>query len=418
MDIEVQRSVPCLNGKLSGGELASLQLVLLNESVFNDRTRHVKLGLGLATGTLKILRDEPFASYQNVVFNDPAEIENELAQLLACLPAAPVEQAPESPAARVLLVDATRFEDGNTSSDLMQELEKIAKSCRAVRAFMPFKALQARLEEVDRRVYSEHFVTQKLETNFFLDKQIPGVIGPFLLENVALHPDSNEALCLPTVLKFVSKYHCPVLVDCTRTSARQAVQLLAGCSEKSRCVLFGLLPKVHEEYSKDSARQTCETRRTCSFAELLEALSAGFTVQLHVFDLFRAGLSLREVCSLVCALMENPAHRSRLILGIGVRFKTDLLKFSGEGFKLLHQLTVLLATSGELAQADIARLVKDNALQLLNWWRPLKVEVKEEKSWTCDECGKTFPESVPNITKKDSTFCSLPCLKAGAKKIK
>ena len=412
MNIEVPLSIATIESKLESGDTTELRMVFLSEEIFSDRSHSVvSPPIPLTIENLKRIKEDPFICYQNVVFNNPQETENELFHLMND-PKKMVSEGETKPI--LLIVDSTREENGKSLENLL-ELEKVSKTTRVVRSFLPFKEFIKEMNSQDQKVYSDYFNTEKLEINFFFDKKTPGIVGPLSFWNIESYPNSNEAAVLGSVLSFSKKYRCPVIIDLSNSHFERAEKYLREPSKE--IVLTGLVPRVVSEWKYQDDKQTIEKKISIDLKDLICALKAGFTVNLKVFEMKRCGIDLRGMALVIGSLLRSvPGSEALLVLGIGLVHKTDFLKFGGDGMKVVNELVGILKDEG-IESSVIDKIIRENAQGLLTWWRPLKVQVKVNLEWKCDECGKSFSEDKPKISKMDFTFCSPPCFKLGLKKI-
>ena len=451
MELGLLPVIPGLVKKYGEDELKDVDLVLASESFFHDFSGSVNssTNVQLNIENLKSIQDDPYLCYQNVVFNSPQELETEvqsiLKQLNVTLPPETVQpqtgkiqneieekskvndeslkadkSQPVIPI-KVLIVDTTRNSEGKSNENL-QELEKLTRCVKFVRSLLPFIEFEPEVKEADRRKYEESLTLDRLKTNFFTDSSNPGVIGRISFNNLSKLPKSNEALTFGASLKFSAKYFCPIILDSDGCSYVETIKpFISKMHEKdfeaakSSILLLGLKVKVKVEYSSQTGSGFIRST-AFDFSDIFAALQFGQYVEISIFDMLEQRLTVRDIVEMIQQLCKNTTAKGRLVVGAGIKFKTQLAKFSGAGLKVVIQIMKMLEESG-VDKQTINLLFRDNALRLLTWWRPLKYEVKVVPDWQCSECKKMFPESHPKISKLDFIFCSPPCFKAGLKKI-
>lgn len=437
-DDTILPSVCHLLGKTELSELNSLSAVFLNETIFFDRSSEVKSRLAelnskLPVGSqpleplsltlehLEAIRADPLLCYQNVTFNSEREYEKELGGLVKALDEVQGTQNSlltdgENPI-RLILVDTTRQEN-KKSPELLKELQTLSKVSRLVRSYLPFSDLIPSPSAKELKELEAYFINQKLENNFFLDKLSPGLVGPFDCSNMLSHPQSNESLCFKAVQTFTQKYSCPQIVDLAGkgSPALEFVKNIVGKDNRRFVCLSGFQSeqKVASGWKEPS---TLTLTFTFEYPCLVEALREGFYVELPLFSLLANDLSLKTCAALLKGLVEaGPGFGHRLVIGTGLKYKTQFTKFAGRGLKIIAELAQELKNVG-LKEDAIQALLKTNALRLLLWWKPLKIVKRVTEDWECNECKQIFTQDKPKISKMDFNFCSPGCFKKGLKKI-
>lgn len=99
----------------------------------------------------------------------------------------------------------------------------------------------------------------------------------------------------------------------------------------------------------------------------------------------------------------------RLILGSGVRFKSDLKRYGGQGYSFEWAQSLLLHRIGP---DSLSKLTGANLLQCLCWFEELEAPKKAPKPrWLCDgPCGKTYPAKLEPFTRLEFKYCSSTCM--------
>jgi len=438
MDIETGPYLCTLTEKLTSKDLSTVHLVLASENIFFDRSSEVTTpAIALTLENLRKIKANPLCCYQNVVFNSPLEVEHEISQLSRALNIpTPIQEeqptttstsltskdkeqqaAPQRQPVRIVILDATR-EDQGKSPDLLAELEKLNKSVKICRSYLPFSQVQKELSAHEAKQFTEQFVVQKLESYFYLDKISPCIIGPFNLRTVlTLGDKSNEGLIFKGAVAFCRKYKAPLYVDVQGVEDLEGVLTMASSGRsvlpdgKEFAVVLRRIP-CRKERKNGGGEQEVWTTESLNFLLAYRALEMGYYVEMAYFGDCNPHLD-RVIGSI---LNKNPAFADRILLALGVEAKVELAKFGGEGFVGMAQLKSSLVEQG-VKDVELQKLFVTTPLKVLQWWRPLKIEKKEEVTWNCHECGKEFPESQPKISKLDFEFCSPICFKAGLKKI-
>lgn len=407
--------ISTLNSKISIDDTSDISMILINESMFHDLSKKVTSDdrVMMAIDTVTQIRAEPLICYQNVVSNSPLEVEHEVFQLLKDHEAPKVTEGPNK-SVKLIIVETTREEEGR-SDDFLAELEKTSKYVKTVRPYLPFSEFIPEPTASEAKIFTVDYVVQKLETNFFLDKINPGFVGMFKAKNLKKYPNSNEALCYKGAALFCKKYGCPIYVDSEGLTFSEVHALID--KETVGLTLLSSLPVQR----KDSRTFNFETGRIVTSSEfdtgnLIEACRAGYFVDFSIFKLISAGLSLEDIAQIFKRLMPDEFILPRMMLSVGLFYKTDYLKFGGRGLRILNDFIGLLLNQG-VPKPLIDILLVKNPRDYLLWWKPLQIKPKEVHMWKCWECKKEYAEDVQKISKFDYEFCSPPCFKQGLKKI-
>jgi predicted metal-dependent phosphotriesterase family hydrolase len=96
---------------------------------------------------------------------------------------------------------------------------------------------------------------------------------------------------------------------------------------------------------------------------------------------------------LIKILSEMNLYNS-LLLSTGVKYKTNLIRYSkkfsklyfrygGHGYAYISKFADLLREVG-LEQQILQKIFKENPLNVLNWWKPIKVKEVHVIFWKCD----------------------------------
>ncbi|GBG30976.1 Hypothetical Protein FCC1311_071972 [Hondaea fermentalgiana] len=104
----------------------------------------------------------------------------------------------------------------------------------------------------------------------------------------------------------------------------------------------------------------------------------------------------------------------RLCVCSGVRFKTDLQKWGGDGYAMGPvRLAEVLARAG-LPTESVTRILGENLFRTLLWYAPPVAEApKPRPRWACDgPCGKTYSAKREPFTRLEFRYCSMDCLRA------
>ena len=474
MDIEHPKSFNALTTKYAEncpefvGETSELRVAFLNEYLFFDKSSdvHKDQAIQLTLENVDTIRTDPFRCYQNVLSNNPQELEHEYTRLSIALaglsllspkPTSSVSQVP-TPAPQVstpttgtistitpdeppqmLLLDSTRESDRKDPSSL-SALSALTKGRVVVgRSYLPCRDashVRGVATPAEKNTYTPEFVCQKTANECFLDKNPPAIIGPFIWSAVSAADgeQSVEALCVSGVSAFGGKYNAPAIVQfggfggantasglsaINSEEAKHVIKILKKkfadmSNDWSKLVVSGLYPKVTTETSITQT-QVVQTRKV-DLEGIELVISEGLHYQINLFAWIRAGLTIPELVHTLKHFLNKKPDLKNISLGLGLVFKTDHSRFGGSGATIFIQFLELLKQSGvEIYQID--NLIRRNALNLLCWWRPLVLKKVEVLLWKCDECEKEFEESVPKITKLDFQFCSPKCFKSGLKKI-
>lgn len=405
--------LPTQDGKLTTDDISELSAILANESLFHDLSKKVTAQIPLAIDTLTQIRNDPLTCYQNVVANSPLELEHEIFNLLKDHEPPKITEGPGK-SIKLIVVETTREEEGR-SDEFLGQLEKNSKYVKTIRPYLPFSEFIANPTSSEANIFTIDYIVQKLETNFFLDKINPGFVGTFKARNLKYYPSSNEALCYKGAVEFCKKYGCPIYVDAEGLSFEEIHSLLDR--HVVGLTLLSGLP-VSRKYTRDFHFNNCVMYTSAEFdlSELMKACRAGYRVDFSIFRLLSAGLTLQDIAQVLNRLMPDEFILPRMLLSVGLFYKTDYLKFGGLGLRVLNDLVSMLLNQG-LPEPLINLLLVKNPKEYLFWWKPLKIKPKEVYMWQCWECKKEFPEETPKISKFDYNFCSPPCFKTGLKKI-
>lgn len=139
-----------------------------------------------------------------------------------------------------------------------------------------------------------------------------------------------------------------------------------------------------------------------SAALILKLYERGFN---FCFDLLRYG---RDKNSLTWVGLFLKMFPSQTILSSGIKYKTDLTPYGGEGLLLHDSLNYLKQITGEQL---LTSALNENILKLLCWFVK-RVVVQEVRMWACVKCGKESPESEEAFRKFGKDFCSIGCLRS------
>lgn len=407
--------LPLLAGKLSAEDTGDLVAILVNESLFHDLSSQVtKQPLPLAIDTVKFIKQDPFLCYQNVVANSPQEIEREIGVFLKDHEAGMMEEE-MTIKVRLIVVETTRETEGR-SIESMKDLEILSKNTKLVRSFIPFSDVIKQPTKTEANIFSEQFVVQKLENNFFLDKINPGIVGPFQAKTLLDFPDSNEMLCFKASAVFSKKYSSPLYINSQGIPFSDLKKTILGFVQPQFTVISGLLVTKKETRNFHFGKGVLSIAIDFDLSELIQAAREGFFVDFNLFALLNAGLSVPDIVEILKKLLPDETVSPQLLLSVGLFFKTDYIKFGGYGFGVLNMIIKGLVETG-IPRPLINLLLVDNAKRLLLWWKPMKQVVKALDEWQCFECGKGYTDPSIKISKHDFNFCSPSCFKAGRSKI-
>ena len=168
--------LPTNDRRLYNDDLTELSAILVNESLFHDLSKQVTAdAIPLAIDTLAKIKKDPFICYQNLVANNPAEVDHEIFQFLKDHDKPQITEGPNK-SIKLIIVESTREEDGR-SDDFLDDLEKSSKYVKVARPYLPFSELIAQPSAKEAAIFTVDYVVQKLETNFFLDKINPAFVG-------------------------------------------------------------------------------------------------------------------------------------------------------------------------------------------------------------------------------------------------
>src|SRR3990167_2025680 len=381
MDIEHPRSFSSLSLKFSencsefSGPDSQLKTAFLNEYLLYDKTPEVNKENAIQYNleNLESIRKDPFLCYQNVISNNPQELEHEytrltlalesLGWLFAGLPTSNQQAVSANQGTQVppclLIVDTTREPDRKDLASL-QAFTQLSKGAFLLgRSYLPFKdSPAAPPSATDVLTYTPSFVTQKLENAFFLDKENPAVVGPFTWERVRGQGQGVEGLCFEGAVAFCAKYSAVLLLEFTgfgatfTTSAFTSAALIQELGEKvktmetykNKVVVCGVYPEVR--VSNEMTGSVITQIRKVDLEGIDMLLEQGYHYQVNLFGWLRAGLTIDELAAMLQHVTNKYPTIHNISLGLGLIYKTEHSRFAGPGATLFVTLLEKLRERG------------------------------------------------------------------------
>ncbi len=107
------------------------------------------------------------------------------------------------------------------------------------------------------------------------------------------------------------------------------------------------------------------------------------------------------------------AYSRRVLLSGGMRYKTDLKSYNGNGLKIYeNQLSNREIVKRFIGSEEIIQNVLRNNILNLFAWKNKKQEKKIVVFWKCGQCQKEQEDSVQSFRKFGLQFCCIKCLKS------
>lgn len=414
MIIEHQPSIQTINGLINPKELPPGILVLPSEPIFHNFIKgvirdNVKLGQ-LTLENLNEVKRNPSSCSSNLVFNDVNEIDTELKFLV------------NSPASRpILLMDGTSVKNGQSLENL-QEISKRHGNTKIVSGFSLFidKSLLIKdAPEKNRVILNQENLMLKLEDAFFgkgtSAPNRPGFLGELALRDYSLD-DEFDCLALATMGAFSMKYRCPFIVSCEGVPFEQLLKYFEAIwkgdqERKYKEVLFitGDSLLDFKEEKDENMVQSKNGRKLVVTHEvddsyLTKLVGMGFRTILRLGDYSNSV----QVLSFIryFETLATSKEKTSVFLSLGLKYKTQLVKYGGHGFGVLLEDLLRSESIRESMEKS-----SESMIQALTWWKPINVKPVYEKKWACAFCQNEYPESHVYLSKMGNLFCKPECLK-------
>ena len=369
-----------------------------------------KLDINLST--IQEITKNPGLCHTNLVYNDIAEYDNEIRLMIEeHQNLFPQDQQISHLKINVAIVDVTKICQGK-NENVVKDVQDF--NIALVQTYYPELQEGQQLNIADsqnRIVYSEERVYKKIDYEFYHSKIPQGVIGNIRAENLVQIGDIDD-LSFAGAIKYSKNNEVPIYVDCSNVVLSNFESIFGQISNKFsgqlKIVYWNLFPlEIFTTISHFTDNGTLNFMQ--SFSKINELFDIGnrcflgFTISYFLQDL---GLSLEAMALFIKFIIEkDPLITKNILISCGFRYKTELRKYGGVGFKQIVNLKLLLKNMG-IPMEILEQIFFINPVNILNWWTEKDVQGFEEKLWQCWMCEQNFPEDNNKFSKNGFDFCT------------
>lgn len=259
-----------------------------------------------------------------------------------------------------------------------------------------------------------------------------------------LETRSIDSLCWKGALEYSSKYDTPIYIDCSEITLdnydsvldSQIVKDLLGLGDNSndvsgkfgKIVLWNLFPLGYD-FDPTQKFTDCESGDQIGqqkFVICKEIYKTNEIVRLAGYKHIYIGITLsrcfeKEIDLDILAIWINTLINNnqflskKVLISCGMRFKTELKKYGGQGFEAIANLRFLLNKKFGWSECQLDQFFFANCLEILNWWFAKEVIVEDVQKWECSMCKNWFVMHHTKFSKHGMDFCSPVCFKKASK---
>jgi len=392
-----------INGERQPQDFQNYDYILPHEHLVQNLTRYFT-GSKNSIDQIELfnyakVKEEPYSNMSNLALNDIEEISTELKLAFG--------------EHKTLIIEPTNTESGRD----LEKLKIISTRNRIdiISGYKPIIKGTLYTDEEKNKVFinTDKFGKEIQEALFGEKEPIhSGFLGELFLEDDLF--DKHQNVIFESCIRQAVQYSIPIYIECRRTKNLELLnrtldfinQIAAGAPLKIVLWNLDLLFRKEIARSQDSVYPYVKTTFE-NIETIKELIKRGLIVGFDVYDYID---EIYELATLVKILIDDCLQDS-LLISSGVKFKTHLKKYGGIGYGVIEKFVGLLKEL-QVTEGQIEHILKNNVLQLMHWWKPLKVKEVYVKRWQCEVCGKEQDESVGKFSKEGHDFCTPKCMRA------